>query len=48
MVRGTVGKIPDTMLAAEADRLCNARRYERAEKGVMEKIPSLFQGTGFR
>jgi putative transposase len=31
IVRGTVEDTSDALLDAEADRLCNARRYERTE-----------------
>ena len=31
MVRGTVEETLNAMLDAEADRLCNAQRYERSE-----------------
>jgi len=31
LVRGSVEETLNTMLDAEADRLCNARRYERTE-----------------
>ena len=31
LVRGTVEETLNTLLDAEADRLCNAQRYERSE-----------------
>ena len=40
MVRGTVEETLNALLDAEADRLCNAQRYERSEarqRGVRDQ-----------
>ena len=38
IVRGTVEDTLNALLDAEADRLCNATRYERTEARVVSRI----------
>ena len=38
IVRGTVEETLNAMLEAEADRLCNAERYERTQAGAISGL----------